>query len=159
MDFSNILAQALFWPGYQVVNPTTTPTDVQRLSQAVALTPGIDGVVRILEKRPDINGKMLDDGAGHPIDRDLWISREGPHYKSKNPHLIASTVVHENAHLQGANESGAREKQLAFLDTALKQKARIPAAPVNELRELHELFLWLEDHQRRQAEKAEKAKK
>lgn len=108
-----LIASLLFWPGYQVANPTTTPKDVALIRQALDMLPEHPrGLVRIMEDAPDLQGMVKYDAP-----EDIWVSREGTHYRSEDPWKIAGTIWHENTHLKGANEPAAQRAQLEFLQS------------------------------------------
>jgi hypothetical protein len=113
---------------YQAANPTTTPQDYQLLLDAIRRMPERpQGQVRIRENDPGINGTVntndqlaIETGRvvlkGPP---EIFISRQGPNYKSKDPWRIAGTLHHENRHLQGETEAEARESQRQFIADAM----------------------------------------
>lgn len=113
---------------YQEANPTTTPGDYKMLLEAIRRMPERpQGQVRILENDRGINGrvntndrKAIDTGrielTGPP---EIFISRKGPNFQSKDPWRIAGTLYHENQHLQGASEAEAHERQRQFIADAM----------------------------------------
>jgi len=109
--FDKILAAALFPGAYQIGNPTTTPQDASKIMEAVRMLPQHpQGLVRMLEGQPGVNGQVNRD-----TPENIWLSREGPNFKSQDPWRIAGTIAHESDHTQGGSEPEARRAQIAAL--------------------------------------------
>jgi hypothetical protein len=114
---------------YQAANPTTTPEDYRLLVEAIHRMPERpEGQVRIRENDPGINGAInTNDELAIKTGRivlkgppEIYISRRGPNFKSKDPWRIAGTLHHENRHLQGESEAEARESQRKFIADAME---------------------------------------
>lgn len=117
MDFTQLLASALFWPSYQTANPKTTPRDVQTISRAVGQMDSSPPMVRINE-RPFVKGGA--DAYFNPAKPDeTWIYRNAPRFQSGDPTSIAGVLTHEGAHASGAGELQAREKEIEFIQRAI----------------------------------------
>lgn len=116
MDFSTMLSQAMFWPGYQAANPKTTKDDVAMIRAAIAQMPAPPALVRMDERPQQKRTPVGTNGWSNPDDpTQVHLVRNGPAYLSQDPVQIAGTLTHEQAHLTGADEIAAREAQLAFL--------------------------------------------
>lgn len=116
---NDALLHALAAAGYQAANPTTTPSDVKAVRAAFDLMPQRTvGMVRMLERRPEVNAEVDPD----PADNTIWLSRLGESFHSRNPYKLAGTLLHEDNHLRGGSEAEARRAQFNFLNDAIARK-------------------------------------
>jgi len=114
---------------YQMANPTTTPDDYKLLLESIRRMPERPmGQVRIQENAPEINGSVNANETPDPATGqytlngppEIFISRLGQSYASKDPGRIAGTLHHENTHLKGGTEAEAREAQRKFVADSMK---------------------------------------
>lgn len=108
-----------FWNAYQIANPKTRPEDIKLLRAAIERLPQSPPLVRINERRPMKSGIKADAYVDQNKPDEIQVYRNGPRYQTKDPINIAAMLHHEQAHIGGADEYGARGKEVEFLQTEM----------------------------------------